>query len=728
MQQIFGYIERITYQSPENGYTVAQLKDGSRLDLICIVGIMPSIQPGETVRCFGEWKNHLIHGKQFEVSQFKIEAPADIIGIKKYLGSGLIKGIGPAYAGRIVEKFGIETLNIIESSPERLLEIPRLGKKRMHLIKSCWAEQRSIRDVMIFLQSNGVTPTYAQKIYKVYGDQSIKKVKENPYQLARDIFGIGFKTADHIAEKLGILRDSTQRIEAGIEYVLSELSGDGHVCYPIDEFIKEAESVLEVGSAGVESRLTFLNEENRVELFEIVHEGTLTPFVWIKPLFLSETGIAREIRRLKNSQCNLRAIDNQKALAWVQDFLKIQLANNQKKAVVTALEEKIQIITGGPGTGKSTITNAILTITGKLTQNIVLAAPTGRAAKRMSEITGKKALTIHSLLEFDTKKWCFKKNRENPLECDLIIVDEASMIDTLLMYSLLKAIPNCARVIFVGDINQLPSVGPGNVLKDMISSKSIPVTMLNEIFRQATGSRIITNAHRINNGIFPDISNQIDSDFFFMESLEPEGVLNDIIALVTQRLPKKYKFDILNDIQVLAPMKKGIIGTENLNIAMQQAINRSNNSIFRGGKKFLVGDKVMQLRNDYKREVYNGDIGKIVNIDQEEQQVIVVIDDREVIYEVSDLDELTLAYAVSIHKYQGCECPCIVMPIHTTHFKLLHRNLLYTGVTRGKKLVILVGTKKALAIAVKNDEVKKRYSGLQQALVGFENISISLTK
>ncbi|WP_068468065.1 ATP-dependent RecD-like DNA helicase [Candidatus Protochlamydia phocaeensis] len=717
MEQIFGYIERLTFHNTENGYTVAQLKQGKQTELTCIVGFMPGIQPGETVRCFGQWKHHLIHGRQFEVAQFRVEAPADILGIRKYLGSGLIKGIGPKYAGRIVDKFGIDTLNVIDQSPEKLLEIQGLGAKRVEKIKACWSDQKSIREVMVFLQGHGVSPAFAQKIFKSYGDQSIAKVKENPYYLARDIFGIGFKTADTLAQKMGIGKESDQRIDAGIEHLLSQLSGEGHVCYPVEEFLKEAEKTLEAPPSQIEARLLFLQKEERIELSDLLEEGKKRRFVWIKPLYLAEMGIARELRRLKRGISPLRQVDTEKALNWVQEQLQIQLASNQKQAVAHAITGKLHIITGGPGTGKSTITNAILTITDKLTQRICLAAPTGRAAKRMSEITKRKATTIHSLLEFDFRAKGFKRNRENPLDCDLMIVDEASMIDTLLMYSLLKALPDHARVIFVGDINQLPSVGPGHVLKDMIASLSLPVTTLNEIFRQAAGSHIITNAHRINRGIFPSLYNGHNSDFFFMECQENEDVLNTIIKLVSQRLPNRYGFNPTEDIQVLAPMKKGIIGTENLNQSLQQVLNPKEMALFRAGQKFQVGDKVMQLRNDYQREVFNGDIGYIQTIDPDDHQVMVRFEDREVPYDYADMDELVLAYAISIHKFQGSECPCVVMPIHTSHFMLLHRNLLYTGITRGKKLVVLVGTKKALAIAVKKDDVQRRYTSLQQALM-----------
>lgn len=716
-ESIFGYIERITFQNQENGYTIAQLREPRRSDPTCVVGIMPTVKPGESVRCFGNWKQHLIHGRQFTVTGYSIEAPADVMGIKKYLGSGLIKGIGPVYAKRIVEKFEAETLNIIDQSPERLLEVEGLGPKKMEKITTCWAEQKSIRQVMIFLQTYGVSPAYAQKIYKKYGNNSVEKVKENPFHLSRDINGIGFKIADAIANKMGISHDSVQRIDAGIEFVLTELSGEGHVCYPVSDFSKEAEKILEVESTLVDARLAGLQDEGRIELFELIAAGQRAQYIWAKKLFMCEVGIAREASRLQRAHSYLRQVDTKRALEWVQSTLNIQLASNQQAAVACALSDKIHIITGGPGTGKSTITKAILHIMEKLTKKIQLTAPTGRAAKRMSEITGKKASTIHSLLEFDFKTNRFKRDHESPLDCDLIIVDESSMIDTYLMYSLLKAIPSHARLILVGDINQLPSVGPGNVLKDMINSLSLSVTVLTEIFRQAAGSRIITNAHRINHGSFPDISNHSDSDFFFIEAEEVEDALKQIVSLVSQRLPRKYGFDPFNDIQVLAPMRKGVIGVENLNAVLQQALNPKDNPIFYGGRRFTVGDKVMQLRNDYKRDVFNGDIGRIVKINAVDQQVIVTIDERDVIYEYNDLDELVLSYAVSIHKYQGSECPCIVMPIHTSHFKLLNRNLLYTGVTRGKRLVILVGSKKALFMAVKNDEVKKRYTGLQQAMM-----------
>jgi len=714
--QISGYIERITYQNGDNGYTVAVLHLKSAKE-VTLVGTMPDLMPGITVRCDGKWKNHLVFGQQFEVAEYKIIAPADLLGIRKYLGSGLVKGIGPKFAERIVERFGTATLDIIDENPDRLLEVVGMGAKRVEMIRECWQAQKTIRDVMVFLQRYSVSPIFAQKIFKTYGQESIRVVSETPYALARDIFGVGFKMADQLAEKLGIEKEAPQRIDAGIEYVLQQLAEEGHVCYPLSELVKVANEILEAPVALIEARIEALKEARRLEGISQVYGGSLLPFIWLRPLYLAEVGIAQELRRLKYGHSVLRSVDPHKALAWVQEHLKIKLAEQQMVAVAQTLTDKVQIITGGPGTGKSTITKAILAICEKLTSKICLCAPTGKAAKRMAEITGKKASTIHTLLEYDFRKRGFKRDKHNPLECDILIVDEASMIDTYLMMALLRAAPNEARVIFVGDINQLPSVGPGNVLKDLIQSNQLPVTTLNEIFRQAAGSRIVTNAHRINKGQLPDIANHSDSDFFFLEAEDPQVVLEQTVGLVTQRLPRTYQLDPKKDIQVLAPMKKGIIGTENLNRVLQDALNAGGTPLFRGGRKFLLGDKVMQQRNDYQKEVYNGDVGYIIDLDPVQQQLVIQFDEREVIYEASDLDELNLAYAVSVHKYQGSECRCVVMPIHTSHFILLHRNLLYTGVTRGKERVIIVGNKKALSLAVQTDDVKRRYTGLKGFMV-----------
>jgi exodeoxyribonuclease V alpha subunit len=709
MEEIYGYVESIVFYEEERGFTVARMKEPRKRELTCIVGTMPSLQPGESLRCRGTWKHHPQYGVQFEVSSFDFEAPSDLLGIQKYLESGMIKGIGPVYAQRIVNHFGTETLQIIDDTPERLHEVQGIGSKRVEMILGCWQQQKSIRQVMIFLRSHGVSPAYANKIFRAYGESSIEKVKANPFALAKEIFGIGFKMADSIAGNLGIAKNAPIRIDAGIEHVLWELTNDGHVCYPRQEFLPQAQKILELEPEEIEGRLRELIKNGLVQ-----NEGE---FIWVKALYLSELGITREIGRLMRAPLEtLRTVDEGKAIVWVQEELKLVLAPEQKEAVARGIREKLLIITGGPGTGKSTITKAILTISEKITKKILLAAPTGRAAKRMTEITGKKAFTIHSLLEMDFQVKSFKRNRDHPLDCDLIIIDEASMIDTLLMHHLLKAIPSHARVIFIGDIDQLPSVGPGTVLKDMIQSKQLLVSELKQIFRQAAGSQIILNAHRINQGEFPDLKTDSKSDFFFIRAESPEEIAETIVNLVKIRLPKRYRLHRFEDIQVLSPMKRGMIGTENLNILLQNQLNPNPSPLVRMGRTFHMGDKVMQIRNNYQKHVYNGDVGKIVEIDLSEQNLKVLFDDRTVNYEFSEIDELLLAYAVSIHKYQGSECLCIIIPIHTSHFKLLFRNLLYTGITRGKKLVILVGSPKALAIAVKNEETRKRHTGLTKAL------------
>lgn len=713
MDEIFGSIEKIIFHNEETGYTIAQLKEAKKKDLTCIVGVVPGLQPGVTLRCKGEWKNHLVHGNQFEVKESIQHEPSDLIGIEKYLGSGLIHGIGPVYAKKIVSKFGMGTLDVLEKEPGRLKEIKGIGKVKISKIANCWQEQKKIKDVMIFLQGHGISPAFAQKIFKRFGNSSITAIKENPYRLSSEINGIGFVGADKIAKTLGISHNSPDRIAAGIDYVLGQLTGNGHVCYPLPLFLHEASTILEVSLPEVEKEIETLKLAHKIKVEDI---GVHT-LIWQSNLFFAEIGIAKCLKALLKEPSPLRSIDPDKAIPWAEKELKMELADAQREAVRLTIQEKVSIITGGPGTGKSTITKAILAIFDKLTSKILLVAPTGRAAKRMTEITGKPAFTIHAKLEMDFATYRFKRNEENPLDCDLIVIDESSMIDTQLMNQLLKAIPLHAKVLLVGDVNQLPSVGPGTVLKDIIASTRIPTAILTEIFRQAKGSRIITNSHLINQGLMPDLSVSSQSDFFFIQKEDPEEVLKTILDLVAYRLPQKYRFNPIEDIQVLAPMKKGVIGIHNLNLQLQKKLNKNNqNPLQRYGETYLEGDKVMQIRNNYQKEVFNGDIGKIVAIDFEEQMMQIEFDGKTVEYLFRELDEVQLAYAVSIHKYQGSECPCVVIPVHTAHFKMLHRNLLYTGVTRGKKLVILVGSKKALFIAVNNNDVLQRYTGLEKAI------------
>lgn len=712
MEELFGFIENIVFSQTENGFTVARLKEPRKEELTTIVGYIPSLQPGETVRCKGEWKMHPHHGRQFEVKDHSIEAPKDVMGIQKYLESGLVQGIGPVYAEKIVDTFGKDTLQVLDESPARLLEITGIGERKLEKIIQSWQDQRSIRTVMIFLRSHGVSPSYAQKIYKKYGDNSIEKVKENPYQLAKDVFGIGFKTADAIAGHLGLGKDSPQRIEAGIEHTLWKLSSDGHTCYPFEELVPASQNILEVEEQLVQEGIQRLI--NQEQLYQKMIEGR--SFVWVGPLYYYEQGIAKELARLKKNFPAIRSVNLGKAVEWVQEKLNIELAEEQKKGVESGVSEKVHIVTGGPGTGKTTITQAILTITQKITYKIILAAPTGRAAKRLNQITFKKACTIHGLLEFDFGTGKFKRDETNRLNADLIIIDEASMIDTQLMFHLLKAIPDETRILFIGDIDQLPSIGAGYVLKDLISSEMLGVTRLNEIFRQAKGSKIIVNAHKINHGEFPILTNASWSDFQFFEEEDIEKIHAKILQLVCEDIPKTWKFNPVRNVQVLAPMKKGMIGIENLNHSLQQTLNPSKTPFFRGGRRFHVKDKVMQIRNNYDKNVYNGDVGFINSIDATEQTMGIEFDGRLIEYDFSELDEIILAYAASVHKYQGSECPCIMMPVHTCHFKLLYRNLIYTAVTRGKRKVILVGSKKAIAIAINNDQVLKRYTGLKEAM------------
>lgn len=705
MEEIFGYVENVVFAG--DGFTVARLKEPRKQELTCIVGPLPALQPGESVRCLGAWKHHAQYGPQFEVKTFESKEPSDLVGIQKYLESGMIKGVGPAYAERIVKQFGLDTLKVIDASPERLSEVEGIGPKRIEMIQTCWEQQKGIRQVMIFLQSFGVSPGFAQKIYKAYGDGSIEKVKEDPYVLAKDIRGIGFKLADQIALKMGLPAHSQTRIRAGIEYVLWELSNEGHTCFPKEELVTQAVTILAIEEEEIRTGLN-----KNLENGDLIEDEGL---VALRPFHLAERRIGRELSRLLEGESALRTVHIEKAVLWAEEKLNISFADEQKRAIGEAVAEKVHIITGGPGTGKSTITRAILRISEKLTDQILLAAPTGRAAKRMTEITGKKASTIHSLLEMDFQSGGFKKNQDNPLKCDLLIIDEASMIDTFLFLQLLKAIPSTCRLIIIGDVDQLPSVGAGTVLQDLIHSERVGVTKLTQIFRQAAHSKIVTNAHRINQGEFPQLLST--SDFRFVETESPEQILSSIVELVSYKLPSTSRLHRFEDIQVLSPMKRGLIGTENLNVVLQKALNPSPTPLCRMGRTFHVGDKVMQIRNDYEKLVFNGDIGRILAIDLSSQMLTIRFDEKRVEYQFSEIDDLVLAYAVSIHKSQGSEFPCVIIPIDMSHFIMLRRNLLYTGITRGKKLVILVGTKQAIGLAVRTDDVKKRHTRLKKQLM-----------
>jgi len=723
MKDLQGQIERITFHNEETGYTVAKIKVYGRRELVTILGGIVNPTPGEVIKMKGEWGNHPKFGEQFKVVFCQTTTPATVYGIEKYLGSGLIKGIGPVMAKRIVKVFKEATLDVIETEIDKLADVAGIGKKRIGMIKKAWEDQREIRAVMIFLQSHGVSSGYAAKIFKKYGNEAIKIVQENPYRLATDIFGIGFITADKIAEKLGFAKDSDLRAAAGILYVLHELTDEGHVFYPYEPLITKCKEMLDIDREITVNAIGAVAVDKQIVIEDLNQDNTEfqenNKAVYLAGYHVAEKNLANRLKTLINSAPAIRKIDSEKAIQWVQEKLSITLADKQIEAVQMPAENKVMVITGGPGTGKTTIINAILKIFSTIKTRIMLAAPTGRAAKRMSEATGHEAKTIHRMLEYNMRKGGFQKNEESPLDCDLLIIDEASMIDTLLMHHLLKAIPVAATFIMVGDVNQLPSVGAGNVLKDIIDSSIIPVVQLNEIFRQAKESSIIVNAHKINEGIIPNLKASPEKldDFYFIEQEEPEKALEMIIHLVRQRIPKRFGFDSVNDIQVLSPMHRGTVGAGNLNVELQKALNPGEEGVLRGGRLFRVNDKIMQIVNNYDKEVYNGDIGRISSIDEEEKEVKVIVDDREIVYDYSDLDELVHAYAVSIHKSQGSEYPAVVIPILIQHYMLLQRNLLYTGVTRGKKLVIIVGTKKAMAIAVKNNRTEKRYTLLKERLI-----------
>jgi exodeoxyribonuclease V alpha subunit len=720
--QLKGQIERITYTNEENGYTVAKVKVGGRGNLVTVVGNLIAPIPGEMLEMSGEWINHPRYGEQFKVAHYKSLEPASVYGIERYLGSGLIRGIGPIMARRIVGKFAEKTLEIIEHEIERLAEVEGIGQVRIGWIKKAWEDQKEIRDVMIFLQTHGVGSAFATKIFKQYGSRSIAVVKENPYRLATDVFGIGFLTADRIAEKLGFSRDSGLRVEAGILYVLSQLADEGHVYYPYEPLIRKCEEILGVDLDLVVRAAHIIADDKMIVIEDIVEDlggsDELTRGVYLARFHHAEKNIAAGLKILMEASKSTPQIDPADAIEWVQGKLSITLAPRQIEAVRAAVENKLMIITGGPGTGKTTIINAIIKIFSRLGVKVMLAAPTGRAAKRMSEATDHEARTIHRMLEYSIQKGGFQKNELNPLDCDLMIIDEASMIDTILMYHLLKAIPPQATFILVGDVDQLPSVGAGNVLKDCIDSGRIRVIRLNEIFRQAKESLIVVNAHKINNGMLPLLKPPGEGlgDFYFIEQADPGEVLRIIVELVRDRIPRRFGLDPVDDIQVLTPMHKGEVGVNTLNAELQKALNSADLCITRGGCTFKLNDKVMQVKNNYDKEVFNGDIGRIRRIDSLNQEVIICFDDRDVPYDYADLDEIVLAYAVSVHKSQGSEYPAIIMPMLTQHYVLLQRNLIYTAVTRGRDLVVMVGTAKALAIGVGNDRTQKRYTYLGRRL------------
>ena len=702
-----GAVERITYQAEDTGYTVARLSArGNYGKPVTIIGPMAAVQPGESVRLEGEWTTHPQYGRQFKFTRYTTVYPATVEGIRKYLGSGLIKGIGPVTAKKIVAHFALETLDVIENDPDKLLEVPGTGPKRVAIIKSGWETQKAIKEVMLFLQSNGVSTAYAVKIYKQYGDEAIELVRENPYRLERDIWGIGFLTADRIAQNMGIKANAPTRIQAGLRYVLNQASDQGHVFLPREELFQATQQELEIDETLIPSQLEVLAAE----------EGAIIDGdrVYLPPLYYAETGIVSSFQRLLKGPPPRATQELEEILVDLDKKSGMQYEETQREAICTAARSKVMILTGGPGTGKTTITRGILELFERQGMRVLLCSPTGRAAKKLSEATLRPAQTIHRLLGFKPPKG-FEHDQDSPLLADAVIADEVSMVDTVLMHNLLKAVPNAAQLVVVGDVDQLPSVGAGSVLKDLIECGTLPVVRLTHIFRQAQESQIITNAHKVNRGQFPSIDNRKARDFFFIEEEEPEQIVELIQDLCADRLPRRYRFDPIEDIQVLTPMYRSITGASHLNGVLQQRLNPNGQSWKRGNTEYRVGDKVMQLKNNYDKLVFNGDVGRILSIDLENQKVLIRFDE-DVEYEFSEMDEVVLAYAVSVHKSQGSEYRAVIIPLTTQHYMMLQRNLLYTAITRARELVVLVGTKKALSIAVRNAKITQRYTALEERL------------
>lgn len=777
MMKIRCVVERVTYQNPENGYSVLKCAVKNYNELVTVVGNLLDANVGSVLLIDGNWKVDAKYGRQFLAESWEETMPATVFGIEKYLGSGLIKGVGPKFAKKIVQQFGTDTLEIIETDVQRLLEVPGIGRKRVDKIAESWERQKEIKNVMLFLQDHGVSTAFAAKIYRQYGNESIPKVKENPFRLADDIWGIGFKTADSIAMKLGIGKEAFIRLRSGIMYTLSELADEGHVYAEREQLIKKASELLEAEDTSI-----IMTMDQMLKDEELIREKMMVPqfaedevaperyyrskrellrpcendsgtrgalaagnyngdssslcegtkqreYIYLPPFYYAEVGVANKLKKLAAEPATDRLwVSLMKArqetgnpelsvnVDKIQKTVHMEYDEVQVEAIRRAATAKVLVLTGGPGTGKTTTTQGIIAAYRTFGLNILLAAPTGRAAKRMTEATGLEAKTIHRLLEFKPSEG-YQKNEETPLEGDVLIVDECSMIDIVLMNALMKAIPPHMRLILVGDIDQLPSVGAGNVLRDVIDSDVFPVVRLTRIFRQAQTSRIIMNAHKINAGQMPDTSNGKNTDFFFIAQEDPEAAVKKIVELVQKNLPRYYQTPA-SQIQVLTPMQRGVVGATNLNMALQEALNPQGEGLRRSGFVYRPNDKVMQIKNNYDKEVFNGDIGIIESVDLQDRTLLVNFDNRSIEYDATELDELVHAYATTIHKAQGSEYSIVVMPVLMNHFVMLQRNLVYTGITRAKKILVMVGTKKALAYAVRNVTVTKRNTMLKERLAG----------
>ena len=711
-ESLSGLIERVTFFNEDNGFAVLKVKVKGHRDLVCVVGSLPSVSPGEWINAQGQWVQDREFGRQFRAEILTSTAPTTREGIEKYLGSGMVKGVGPVYAKKLVEKFGEGIFDLIEHRSARLEEVEGIGPKRRQRIKAAWAEQKVVREIMLFLHSHGVSTSRAVRIHKTYGDQAIETVRANPYRLAQDIHGIGFKTADQIAQQVGIPVDSLVRATAGLNHVLLEATGDGHCALPVETLLDEAGELLLVEERIVRAALDRALAEKQL-IPETIDGQEL---LFLPVLRRAEEVIAKRLRQLGAAPSAFPEIDFEKAVAWCQARTGKELAPSQREALRLALRSRALVITGGPGVGKTTLLHSILLILRAKKVRCLLCAPTGRAAKRLSEATGLEAQTIHRLLEVNPANGIFQRNEGHPLEGDLLVVDEASMVDVPLMAHLLRALPAGASVLLVGDVDQLPSVGPGLVLRHVIASGVVPVVRLTEVFRQAAHSRIITTAHCINRGEPPEPpARDVESDFYLVEREEPEAIANTLVDLVRQRIPERFRLDSVRDVQVLCPMNRGSLGVRELNLRLQAELNPprpGEPGVEKFGWQFRVRDKVIQTENDYDKEVFNGDIGQIVRVDPDERELTIRFDGRDVVYDYGELDQVALAYAITIHKSQGSEFPAVVLPLALQHYLLLQRNLLYTGVTRGRRLVVLVGQRKAVTIAVRNQPTQRRHSGL----------------
>jgi exodeoxyribonuclease V alpha subunit len=714
LDRLEGLVERVTFHNSDSGFCVLRLKVRGERELITLIGHTPTVAPGEYASASGTWVTDREHGRQFKAVFVRISPPTTLTGIERYLGSGMVKGIGPVYAGRLVKAFGAAVFDTIEQTPARLREVEGIGEIRAKKITSGWADQKVIREIMVFLHGNGVSTSRAVRIYKTYGQDAVAVVTDNPYRLAQDIRGIGFLSADTIAQKVGIARDSPLRARAGVSYALAEAAGEGHCGLPRSELVSLAVKLLDIEQQVIEEAI----DQELAEQIVIADTVDGIPSVFLASLYNAERSIVSQIMRLRSGTPPWSSVDTDKAIPWVEQKLAIELADSQKQAIRLALSSKALVITGGPGVGKTTLVNSILTILRAKQVRALLCAPTGRAAKRLSESTGLEAKTIHRLLEINPVNGEFKRNEDFPLECDVLVTDECSMVDVPLANQLLKAVATTTAVIFVGDVDQLPSVGPGQVLADLIDSGAVPVVRLTEVFRQAASSRIVRSAHQINQGVFPSLPEKGEaSDFYFVPTDEPEAIARTVVDLVKARLPRKFQVDPVRDIQVLCPMNRSLTGARGLNQLLQEALNPpGENSIEKFGYRFSVADKVMQVQNNYDKDVYNGDIGFVTHIDHDEQELTASFDEHVVTYAFGELDELVLCYATTIHKSQGSEYPVVVIPVSTQHYMMLKRNLIYTGITRGKRLVVLVGQKRALAMAVKGKQAERRWSKLAESL------------